>query len=86
MIRRSTATLILQLMEKNALLTREPVEYDARLKKLELTPKAIAIYERIREKSIEVEERLCRGLSEEEVAFFFSIMDEIRRNLEAVVK
>ena len=41
-IRRSTATGILQLMEKNGFLLREPVAYDARLKKLVLTPKALA--------------------------------------------
>ena len=33
-IRRSTATGILQLMEKNDLIIRQPVSYDARLKKL----------------------------------------------------
>ena len=38
-IRRSTATGILQLMEKNGFLLREPVAYDARLKKLVLTPR-----------------------------------------------
>ena len=37
-IRRSTVTGILQLMEKNGLITRSSVERDARLKKLELTP------------------------------------------------
>lgn len=42
-IRRSTATGILQLMEKNGLITRESVDYDARLKKLKLTPKAVDI-------------------------------------------
>ena len=36
---RSTATGILQLMEKNGFLLREPVAYDARLKKLVLTPR-----------------------------------------------
>ena len=44
-IRRSTATGILQLMEKNGFLLREPVAYDARLKKLVLTPKALAVHE-----------------------------------------
>ena len=39
-IRRSTVTGILQLMEKNGLITRSSVDRDARLKKLELTPYA----------------------------------------------
>ena len=33
-IRRSTATNMLKLMEKNGIIYREPVPYDARLKKL----------------------------------------------------
>ena len=39
-IRRSTATGIINLMEKNGLIIREKVDYDARLKKLVLTDKA----------------------------------------------
>ena len=38
-IRRSTATNMLKLMEKNGLITRESVSYDARLKKIVLTKK-----------------------------------------------
>lgn len=62
------------------------VEYDGRLKKLTLTPKAAAIHEMIREKIIEMEKRLCRGLSEEEMASFFSIVDKIKHNLEETVE
>ena len=46
-IRRSTATGILQLMEKNELILREPVESDARLKKLVLTEKALDIHKMV---------------------------------------
>lgn len=46
-IRRSTATGILQLMEKNGLIKRESVEHDARLKKIILTPKAVDIQKSI---------------------------------------
>lgn len=83
-IRRSTATGILQLMEKKGFINREPVAYDARLKRLRLTPKAIAYHELIMEKIQEVEERLRRGLSEEEVAAFFMLIEKIKRNLEEV--
>lgn len=81
-IRRSTATGILQLMEKKGLVTREPVAHDARLKRLQLTPKAIAHHELIMEKIQEVEKRLRQGLSEKEVGLFFMLMDKIKRNLE----
>ena len=46
-VRRSTATGILQLMEKNNLIKREPVSYDARLKKIVLTQKALDIQNEI---------------------------------------
>lgn len=81
-IRRSTVTGILQLMEKKGLITREPAVHDARLKRLQLTPKAIAHHELIMEKIREVEARLRRGLSEEEVETFFLLVEKIRRNLE----
>lgn len=83
-IRRSTATGILKLMEKNGLLTREPVEFDARLKKLILTPKAIALHGQIMEKIMEVESRLCNGLTDEEVNTFIMLIEKIKRNLEEV--
>ncbi len=40
-VSRSTATGLLQLMERNGLITRSPVPYDARLKKLCLAEKAL---------------------------------------------
>lgn len=83
-IRRSTATGILQLMEKNGLLTREPVEFDARLKRLILTPKAIALHGQIMEKIMEIEKRLCQGLSAEEADTFFMLIEKIKGNLEEV--
>jgi DNA-binding MarR family transcriptional regulator len=81
-IRRSTVTGVLQLMERKELITREPVKYDARLKSLKLTPKAIAIHERVVEKFREVEDKLRRGLTQEEIDTFFAIIDKIKRNID----
>ncbi len=81
-IRRSTATGILQLMEKNDLIIREAVDYDARLKKLVLTPRAIAIHEEIIRVLEELEEQLASGLTEEEIAAFYVILRKIKSNLE----
>lgn len=81
-IRRSTATGILQLMEKNGLITREPVEYDARLKRLSLTPKAVKIHEKVERRVEETEKKLRNGLSDEEITQFFFIVDKIKRNLD----
>ena len=80
-VRRSTATGILQLMEKNGLITREPVSYDARLKKIVLTEKAIVIRNIIRKQIEEHEKKLKRGISDEELEVFFNVMKKIRKNL-----
>ena len=80
-VRRSTMTSILKLMEKNGMITREPVDYDARLKKLNLTPAAIEIQDKIRQQIDELETRMKNGLSEEELAAFFAVADKIRANL-----
>lgn len=81
-IRRSTATTILQLMEKNDLIVRKPVEYDARLKKLELTERAANIHEMIGHDINEIEKQVVKGLSDEEVKTFFEIIEKIKANLQ----
>lgn len=80
-MRRPTATGILQLMEKNGLLLREPVDYDARLKRLILTPKALHFHEEITRKLQAVEELALRGLTPEEIDTFFRLTEKIRQNL-----
>ena len=80
-IRRSTATGMLQRMEKNGLLLREPVSRDARLKKLVLTPKAIDIHQNVRRSIARVEEKLSNGLTEADIEQFFKVMEKIKKNL-----
>lgn len=81
-VRRSTATGILQLMEKNELITRQPVSQDARLKKLVLTPKAIEIQKMIIEEIEANEKKLRKDISEEDLEVFFKVIKQIKKNLE----
>lgn len=81
-VRRSTVTGILQLMEKNGLITRSSVERDARLKKLELTPRAIELYERIGRSVRQVEDRISHCLTPKEKETFIQLCEKIRANLE----
>ena len=76
-IRRSTATGILQLLEKNELLIREPCVHDARMKKITLTPKALEIHDVIVTEIDRVENQLASLLTEEELHTFFAITDKI---------
>jgi MarR family transcriptional regulator, repressor for mepA len=80
-IRRSTATAILQLMEKKGLLTREVVSDDARLKKIVLTDKALAINDQIKTVLNRVENQFISGLTEDEINTFSSIMEKISNNI-----
>ena len=81
-IRRSTATAILQLMEKNGLVTRKSVDYDARLKKISLTPKARELQQMIFKDIEQLEERLVKDISEEETTAFFKTIEKIKKNME----
>lgn len=81
-IRRSTASNILSCMEKNGLIIRESVDYDARLKKIILTERAVEIHKMITEDIKKREEKLKNGISEEELICFFGVLDKIKANLE----
>lgn len=81
-LRRSTATGILQLMEKSGLLYRESVGYDARLKKIVVTQKGLQMKEQVVESIRILEAKLCRGIAEDDLAFFFRVMAQMSKNLE----
>ena len=81
-IRRSTATGILNLMEDHGLLRREPVEQDRRLKRLVLTDRAKALYERIQQAMAQTEALMEEGIDPEELAVWFRVCEKIRANLE----
>lgn len=81
-IRRSTVSSMLQLMEKKGFVVRESVSYDARLKKLTLTPKAWEMQKKMLEGLDGMEKRLRSGLTEEEVEQFFRLIEKIRNNAE----
>lgn len=81
-IRRSTASSILSLMEKNGLIVRLSVPQDARLKKITLTEKAIEIHEKLEQAFSKMENDIAFGLSEEETALFFLTVEKIKKNIE----
>ena len=85
-VRRSTVTAMLQLMEKNDLIIREPVNYDGRLKKIILTEKAIKNHEIISNNIRAAEDALTRGLTDEEIntlgVLLAKVQDNLRGNVE----
>ncbi len=81
-IRRSTASQILQRMERNGLITRQSVEQDARLKCISLTEKAWSLHCRVEEEHAALEACMKRGISETELNVFFDVIEKIQKNLE----
>lgn len=81
-LRRSTATGILQLMEKNDLLYREGVSYDARLKKIVVTVKGARIKGAVVESIRVLEEKIKSGISDEDLDAFFRVIKQMSKNLE----
>ena len=81
-IRRSTATNMLKLMEKNGLISRVSVDYDARLKKIVLTEKAIQIHKKATRNIELLESTIKEGITEEEITSFYKVLDKIKTNLE----
>ena len=80
-IRRSTATEILNNLEKQNLITRESVQQDARLKKLLLTTKAKKIASEIENKTAKFEENILSGISTQEIDVLKQILHKIQENL-----
>ena len=81
-IRRSTASSILSLMEKNGLIERKSVPNDARLKKIVLTDKALELHQRVDDAFCKMEEDISQGISDEEMAALFKIIEKINNNIE----
>ena len=83
-IRRSTASHILSLMEENGMITRESVPYDARLKKIVLTEKALNIQTEVMCFFDNLEKEFEKDISEEELQIFYSVLDKINSNIERI--
>lgn len=81
-IRRSTASKILSLMESNDLILRESVPYDARLKRIILTPKALEVQSVVENAFGRMEEKIKEGITDEELAVFFRVLDKVNKNME----
>ena len=77
---RSTASGILQAMEKKNLITRESISRDARLKRLVLTPKGMEFQLEIIENFNRIQEVLGEKIPQEKLDVFLEVADQIREN------
>ena len=92
-IRRSTATGLLNSLEKNGYITKEPVENksgekiidkwknDKRMKKIKATEHAYSTVEKIDNHVIQLEKIMLDGIDEKEVKQFRNIISKMTLNL-----
>ena len=80
-IRRSTASGILDTMEKNKMILRVASEFDLRTKKIVLTDKYINKIDFLEELIENFQDNLLSGISDNELNTFFSVIDKMKNNL-----
>ena len=81
-IAHSTATGILQLMEKKDLITRESIPRDARLKRLVLTARGNALHMKIVEGFDTIEHVLTDDIPREKLDVFHEVVEQVKTNIE----
>lgn len=80
-ITKSTTSKILKLMEQNELIQRIDVKEDARLKKIVLTEKGLAIHESVKNSLDQIEKKALEGFTQEEMEQLYSYFERIKTNL-----
>ena len=80
-IRRSIATGLLNSLEKNGYITKEPVENDKRMKKIKATEHAYSTVEKIDNHVIQLEKIMLDGIDEKEVKQFRDTISKMTLNL-----
>ncbi|HBM81626.1 MAG TPA: MarR family transcriptional regulator [Clostridiaceae bacterium] len=78
---RSTISKVIKLMEQKGLIERHGVSDDARLKKLVLTPKALALHQEIMNDIKNTEAILLNGFTQEEIDNLSSYIERMKNNL-----
>lgn len=81
-LRRSTVSKSIKAMEQRGLIYRESVDYDARLKKLVLTPKAEKLNKIVKDDMIRVADKVTEKLSDEQIKQLLGILKTIKQNFE----
>ena len=80
-LRPPTATELLKKMENNGLIRREVTSYDARLKRIIASDKALKYKEQVVSDLTGLEEVLTAGISPEELDVFFKVAEKMTDNL-----
>lgn len=77
----ATASVSIKRLEKAGFVEKRSSESDARITKIYLTDKALAVTQRIKSKMDEAEESLTQGLTQEEKYLLSDLLDKVVNNI-----
>ncbi len=80
-MRRATIAGIIQLMENNNLIERKSAGEDARMKEIVMTEKALNIVNNINSSIKNMEKKLKKDISKEEMSTFLDTLNKISNNI-----
>lgn len=80
-ISRATASNMLSVMERRGLIKRQPVEHDARLKRLVITENALGMLQQANQDIAATEQLLVEGMTPEEIACLRKCLGIMLKNL-----
>ena len=85
-LKRATISGVLQTMEKNGLISRVVDDTDTRKKKILLQEKTKEIFLQGKAKIEEIEQILLQNISEKELENFWKTLNQMKKNMESVLK
>lgn len=81
-LRRATVSGVLQTMEKNNLISRITNQEDTRTKKIILNENTKKLFLENKKKFDEIEKKIIKGISNENLNLFFQVIEEMKKNIE----
>lgn len=79
-VRRSSASGVLQTLEKRGLITRTSMATDGRKKSIKLTPAGQKLYDENFQRTLWLERQLLQGISEKDQQTFYQVVETIYHN------
>ena len=80
-LRKSTVSGILDTMIRNGLVKKENSKNDLRSKIIMLTESGISEYQTAYSETMDMEDQILQGISNEELDTFFHVLDKVKENI-----
>lgn len=80
-LRASTASEMLNSMERKGFIVRQPIAEDARMKKIVITPLGLSFQKQVQADLAEMDAKITAGISDKDMECFFHVAETMLKNL-----